>query len=176
MLVFTAGVAQAGIITFQPQWQDASALNLGNSGWSFDTEVPYWAVVEEYVAPGSDTVALGASGTTDSDPSLHISKTITNNSTFVWTDYHIVISGQGVSYVSGSASSDKFGTIVEGVNSIDFYAPQLVPIGQSVTVAFDVQIPEGMFSFGIDQTPTPEPATLGMLAMGGLALIRRKRL
>ena len=166
---------QAGITQWDPRWDDASCLDPDNSGWSYDLVEPSWTIWEEYDATVPDSAVVGCGGEANADPVMRIDKTVTNGSTFVWTDYHIVISGEGVSLVSGSATSDTFGTIVETGNVIDYYAPQSVPIGASVNVAFDIQIPEGMFDFTITQTPTPEPASLSLLAITAATLLRRRR-
>ena len=172
-----AGGAQAGIIDWNPEWTDSTPLDLDNSGWlAFDYDTNTWTVWENYVAGESDWAAVSCVGGTDSDPLIHVVKTVTNDSTFVWTDYHIEISGsEGVSYVSGSATSDVFNTIIESGGTIDFYAPNSVPIGGDVTFEFDIIIPAGGFSFDISQTPTPEPGTIVLLSLGALALIRRRR-
>jgi hypothetical protein len=123
---------------------------------------------------------LALTGNTDTDPSLHIVKSILNDSTFEWTDYHVVVTGSaGVSYIPGSAASDRFQVIVPtiepGSATLDFYAPLSVPIGDTVTIAFDVILPAGMFSLNIDQRPTPEPFTMLLMSMGGMVLLRRRR-
>jgi MYXO-CTERM domain-containing protein len=175
-LLALASAAQAGIVQWTPSWVDSLALDVANSDLNGgDPGLGTWAVTESYVADRSTSVVIGSTGFADSDPSLHISKDVTNDSTFAWTDYHIIIGGEGVTYVPGTASSDRFGIIVPTGNTIDFYAPATVPIGSTVNVSFDILIPAGSFNFSITQTPTPEPATLGVLAAGGLALLRRRR-
>ena len=175
VVFIAAGPLQAGITQWNPRWDDDSCLDPDNSGWSYDPAGPSWTIWEDYDATAPDSAVVGCGGEADSDPVLKIDKTITNGSTFVWTDYHIVISGEGVSLVSGSATSDTFGTIVEAGNVVDYYAPASVPIGGSVNVAFDIEIPAGTFDFTITQTPTPEPASLCLLAVGAAALLRRRR-
>jgi len=36
-------------------------------------------------------------------------------------------------------------------------------------------VPDGITEFTIRQTPIPEPASLALLGIGGLALLRRRR-
>ena len=176
IVVFTAATAlQAGITQWNPRWDDDSCLDPANSGWSYDPAGPSWTIWEDYDATVPDSAVVGCDGEADSDPIVHIDKTIANGSTFVWTDYHIVVSGVGVTVVANSATSDTFGTIVEVGNVIDYYAPNSVPIGNSVNIAFDILIPAGLFDFTITQTPTPEPTSLLLLAAGGVALLRRRR-
>ena len=174
-----AGSAQAGIIDWHAQWMDNSPFDMEHTGWSWDGGNESWAVWENYVAPVIDQSASQCWGEADTDPTIHITKTITNGSTFDWTDYHLVVTGSaGVSYDVGSAVSDVFGTVVEtaivGGYTIDFYAPNSVPIGTDVTIDLDITIPAGNFTFDISQTPTPEPGSMALLLMGGLALLRRR--
>ncbi len=179
-VVFVLGaVAQAGVIEWHAAWLDNSPLNLPTTGWSWNWGTETWTVWEDYVAPIIDESASTCWGVADVDPNIHVEKTITNNSSFAWTDYHMEVTGSaGVTYVPGSATSDVFGTIIEtpitGGWAIDFYAPLTVPIGTDVTIDLDITIPVGGFSFDISQMPTPEPTTLSLLLLGGLALFRRR--
>lgn len=174
LVVFGVAAASAGVTEWSAWWVDNSPLDLEHSGWSFDWGTETWNVWERYVAPEIDESITGCGGQADVDPLISIVKTITNDSTFEWTDYHVAVTGSaGVSYVPGSATSNVFGTIVENGNMIDFFAPNSVPIGGSVTIAFDVQVPAGGFTFDISQTPTPEPASALLFGLGALLLRRR---
>ena len=166
--------AQAGITQWSPQWTDTSGLNQAASGWQWSAATLDWNVWESYVAPAPDAVAFGASGSADTDPTIHITKTVTNGSTFDWTSYQIVVTGSaGVGYVPGSATSDKFATVGEVGNTITYTAPLSVLQGQSVTFNFDVTIPAGLFSFNIQQTPAPEPTSFALLGLAAAFLRRR---
>lgn len=176
LVVALAGVAtaSAGISNWQAIWLDNSPYDMNATGWTWNSQALTWTQWESYVAPGQDLAIAQATAFADVDPIIHITKTVTNGSTFAWTDYHIGVSGSaGVGYIAGSATSNVFGTIVENGNNIDFYAPNVVPIGGTVTFAFDVLIPAGPFSFDISQLPTPEPASFALLGLGAL-LIRRR--
>ena len=174
------GIADAGIQTWHAAWRDNSPFDMANTYWNFSgngTTEPYaWDVTEDYIAPTLDQSVSWCWGSADVDPVIQVRKAIKNDSTFVWTDYHVVVSGSpGVDYVPGTATSDTFGTIVEGPGGvIDFYAPATVPIGGVLRIAFDIVIPPGSFSFDISQMPTPEPSALALLGFGALAVLRRK--
>ena len=166
--------AQAGMINWSAEWTDSSPLNLDNC--EVDLVGETLLITEDYVAAAVDSYSLQCSGEASTDPVIHVVKTVTNNSTFVWTDYHVEITGsQGVYYDPNSATSDVFGTIVENGWQIDFYAPNSVPIGNDVTLEFDIVVPEGEFTFDIDQTPTPEPVTLTVLGLGTVVLLKFRR-
>ena len=168
-----AGVAQAGITSWNPYWDASTALDPTYSGWQWSSPTT-WDVWESYVGSTPTGITVGCDGSADADPTIHISKTVTNGSTFDWTSYQIVISGSaGVGYVPGSATSDKFSGIGAVGNTITYSAPLTVLQGQAVTFGFDITIPAGLFSFDIQQTPTPEPVSLLMFGLGALFLRRR---
>ena len=178
VLLAAAAVANAAITDWHAAWVDNSPFNMANTGWNWNAAGPQWTVWEDYVAPVSDTSISNCWGTADSDPTIHIVKEVTNGSTFVWTDYHIAITGSAdVYYIAGSATSDRFQTKVESPAGtpwmIDFYVPNPVAIGDTVTFTFDIHIPAGNFQFNIDQYPTPEPASAMLLGLGALLLRRR---
>ena len=176
-ILVCASVAQAGVSNWNAWWTDSSPYDLNQSGFGFDYGTETWSVWEAYAVPEVDTGATGCSGLADSDPIIHIEKEITNGSTFDWYSYHVAVTGSaGVSLVAGSATSNVFGTIIYGPpGTVNFYAPLPLPIGYTVTIAFDILVRAGSFSFDISQTPgpIPEPATGLVLALAGL-LIRRR--
>lgn len=176
VVMVLAGGAQAGITNWTNWWVDDSSLDPANSTLDFDQDTYVWAIGENYVAGEPDTNTAGCGAETDVDPIIHVVKTITNSSSFVWTGYQVVISGSsGVGYIAGSADSDVFETVIEDGNTIDFCAPQSVGLGEDVTIEFDVLIPTiGQFNFNISQTPIPEPATMGLLAFIGVGLLKRR--
>jgi hypothetical protein len=165
------GLAGAGITKLQNSWLDKEELISGTINWVDSAST--LQLVETWDTMGS--VTSSTTGTADVDPVIHITKQINNDTGFAWTDYHLQISGQGAAYVPGSATSDRFSTIVENGNNIDFFSPLIVPVNDSVTLGFDIKVPSGTFSFSISQTPTPEPATIGLLGLGALTIIRRRR-
>jgi len=175
VILAISAAAGAAITTWEAWWVDAAPLDTDLSGWQFDWDTNTWTVWEEYTAPHLATARAACHVVADGEPIIHVSKTVHNNSTFVWTDYHVVVAGADVGYVPGSATSDVFQTIEETGNVIDFYAPDEVPICTEVTIEFDIQIPTGDFTFDISQTPTPEPGALALLTIGALGLLRRRR-
>ena len=171
LILFFGGLAGAGITNLQNSWLDKDELISGTINWVDSAST--LQLLETWGAMGS--VTSSTIGAADVDPFIHIIKQINNDSGFAWTDYHIQISGQGAAYIPGSATSDRFSTVVENGNNIDFFSPLIVPVNDSVTLGFDIQVASGTFSFSISQTPTPEPATIGLLGLGALTILRKKR-
>lgn len=165
--------APAGIIEWDAEWVDATPLDVDASGWSLTTDPAAWQLWESYVAPEADRVIARTAGTTVGRQVIHIEKQVTNNSTFDWTGYSVEVTGSaGVTYVPGSAISDAFGTITENGNEL-LFGDGTVPMTGTVTIEFDVSIPQGGFEFDIHQQPVPEPAALVLLLAGPFLLRRR---
>jgi PEP-CTERM motif-containing protein len=121
---------------------------------------------------GLDPLSLRISGMTNSDPIIEIIKSVTNTSGSTWLGYKIGLSPNTNSFVSGSASSDKFTLLSATPNLLTFGLPSPVPTGQTVTFDFKVNIPDtGPFQFDLSQSPVvPEPAS-AVLAVLGVGLL-----
>jgi hypothetical protein len=117
---------------------------------------------------GLDPLNLRISGRTDSDPTIEIMKAVTNTSGSTWVGYTIGLAPASNSFVSGSASSDKFTLLSATPNLLTFGLPSPVPSGQTVTFDFKVNIPDtGPFQFDLSQRPVvPEPASVSLAVVG----------
>jgi hypothetical protein len=134
--------------------------------------------------------------TAPDDPTLRITQYITNDTTFEWTDYHITIGmNKTFSFVSGGLVMPDGWTanIIGPTDGLPL--PGDTPHGtgwvatinyvmgpEGSPIALDA---EGMFGFKVlfagsveyctAQVPTPEPATIGLLGLGAMALLRRRK-
>ena len=162
-------VAQARIANFQCTFPND--LQQVNHTWVFDEQNVELSLAEVIEAVGSDPLLL--SGDTDGDQTLHVVKAVENQTGVTWTGYELHLSGAGVSFVAPVGSS-HFLTWNVTANLIEYFSPNPVPHGDTVVLDFYINVQEsGLFSFTLTQAPIPEPATLGLLALGGLLLRRR---
>lgn len=198
-LVFAAAPASAGILGMSMSAGDISSLHLPDGSWDYgptgdwyyevsptDSTYAQAYMYEEWVSGRS--VDFDMTIEADTDPNVRIVKTLDNDTNFAWTDFHIDLipqPGLGPIVVNpASVDSDRFSDVMvmnnpDGSANIWWFSnfglgDTPVQIGEYVTLDFTFNIP-GTVAFKMRQTPTPEPAGLALLTLGGLALIRRKR-
>jgi hypothetical protein len=128
----------------------------------------------------------------DLDPTVLIAQTVGNHTDFAWTDYHITI-GMNKTFsilTTGvitpanwiyNVSAVTPGIIPNGggsgyVGTIDYYigTGNQIDIGQSGDFGFKVSF-LGSVNFTTELIPTPEPATITLISIGALALLRKKK-
>ena len=73
---------------------------------------------------GLDPLDLRVAGTSTSDPTIEITKSVTNSSGSTWVGYQIGVSGGSNTFVSGSASSDTLTLASETSNLLTFGLPE----------------------------------------------------
>ena len=164
------GIAQAGVTDFQCTFpNDPQEIY---HTWTFDYQDLELTLAEAINGGGADH--LMGSGEADGDPTIHVVKSVENQTGVPWTGYELHLSGAGVSFVPPTVSS-HFLTSNLTANLIEYFSPNPVPNGDTVVLDFYINVAEaGLFSFTLTQIPIPEPATLGLLALGGLLLRRRR--
>lgn len=123
---------------------------------------------------------------TPEDPIVWIVEQVENQTDFIWTDYHIDIGmTKPFSIIGVVAPPDWTWAITQPVGgqpipnggtgwlgSVDYYAGTPIQIGQSGQFGLVISF-LGSVEFCTEQIPTPEPASLVLLALGSLLLRRR---
>ncbi len=137
---------------------------------------------------------------TELDPTVHFLENITNDTGFAWTGYTIyirmnktfrflpptaIVAPAGWTYVFNPdvLVYTTFGGTLPGDPSTQGYVGSVTysmgtgsPIAKGGTANFGFKIQfAGSASYCTEQTPVPEPISLVMFAMSGLALIRLRR-
>ncbi|MCB9852956.1 MAG: PEP-CTERM sorting domain-containing protein [Phycisphaerales bacterium] len=195
-----AGVVQTSVaatitgITQQPVGNVNSVIDTGDGTWDMDEDWGYnepqnrvW-MNETWIGSYGDNLGIDSTidvSDTRGATSINFRKNLNNTTNFDWTDFHIDLlpnpSGGAISNVTALPNA-AFGNVMvmdnmDGTYSIwwdNFTGGSGVPIGGMTSLDFSLDI-TGSIAFKMVQHPTPEPATLSLLAIGGLALIRRRR-
>jgi hypothetical protein len=181
--VLISTFAQAGITDYECVFPNDDNIH----DWTFvldDNDTPGNAsddfysltLIETINVSGPDEVVF--SGFTDDDPIIHYTKTVTNNTDFDWTGYELILSGTNVSFdYTNLPTSDVFLNVdISDPMKIVFSSPDIVYIGGTVVLDFDVLVPDsGSFQICLEQIAIPEPATLLLLGLGGVVLLRKRR-
>ena len=143
---------------------------------------------------GLFVVSQGGSVYADAQPSEGwVDMTLINSSGLAWGDVHFEIGsllGSDVSNVDIvdvdpfelTTSQSPFTYVIDNLpatgSTLDyyFYSDPVLP-GDSVDFAFYIDNTTDKVNFTLTVWPTvvPEPATIGLMALGGLALLRKRR-
>ena len=160
-MVLLGNPAQGGLISF--------SSSAGDSTWSSsgaEISQDFWLA-----AP------LATDITAEAHSDFGITATVSNMSNITWTGYVLSLDPQGeATFVQGTANSTVFGTThYPDLWTIEFLAPEPVLPGQTVTLRFDIRIPDnGAYTFTLTQSPIPEPATAILFLFGSLIALRQR--
>jgi hypothetical protein len=181
------GIASADFVDDSCTVEFADDPLLEQHSYTFDYTTDTLYLHEGTVDAVGPDPSLTCWGDIDSDPVLAIVEDATNDSGVTWTGWKLELDpNDNDTFLVDSThtpSSDYFGsyTLSTDAKTLTFHAPTAVPDGDTVELTFYINVPyEGgggtePFSFTLTQTAIPEPMTLSLLSLGGLALLRRKR-
>lgn len=190
-----AGSASAGITDINitgafgnQNWDNSNGWNEGEEwGWfipnTSDTTKGTGWTVEHWVAGGPAHLRIEVLA--DSDPDVTITKSLVNSTGFAWTSFEIdlnqVLPFAVPTAYAGSLGSSRFSSnsTVNGLTGASMTWTQSgtdTPVlpGESVSFFFTFNIP-GSVVVEMVQTPIPTPGALGLLGLGGLVALRRRR-
>jgi len=195
VVFLSAGVSMADVMTL-PLVLDSGWDATINDSENVDIVVDAINVVEDYVVieifknfRDFDTpIVIDFESSPNAVNIIRISdENIVNLTGVDWTDYHweiINVTGGTATFADpGDFSVAPFDTKVLTLDTLDAFGGgpvldgSVFAPGQNSGPLDIVTDPAGveLVSFTLVQYPTPEPATLAVLALGGLVLLRRRR-
>jgi hypothetical protein len=182
--LFATAVASADIVGIDIANDGDGAINsvatpvfAGDSGTVTVMGDQFWAHGHMVGTITSDTAL---------DPTLIMHNLIDNDTGVAWTSYQVNVKMSTVFTLSNDVAYDPSDwtssitqpTLVgsEYIGSVLFTAGTPVGVGDTFEFGYRVSFDGATsYQFCQEMVPVPEPATMGLLALGGLAVLRRRR-
>ena len=154
--------------------------------WTFDYDLQELAITDIiYELDLGPYAHITIVGSVDHDSTFSVVRTITNNTGVTWTAYILESGGTIVPGSAGFVPESAESTKLEAITYperwiIEFWEPPPVLDGESFSVRFDMESnntihSEGSFDVLLMQNFIPEPTTIALFGLGGLALLRTRR-
>jgi len=157
--------------------------------WGHETTesgVTYLMNVSGDQSGSSGTLETSVTTDTTTDPTLVVGNDVNNDTGFTWTGYDVSVSMSNpfslynalVTTPSDWTASVTAPALIGGqyVGYIDYSAGTPIPNGGELDFQYTLQFTGSLsYSFTETVTPVPEPASIGLLTMGVVALLARRK-
>lgn len=150
--------------------------------WSFDYELQLLTITD-LVHGIYQGRCIQVSGSTDSESRFTIVENVTNRTGVALTGYALLLDNSIITenvIVEGSVQATRFPEVHQtSSRRVEFVWPEAIPDRESFTIQFDVisrgMDPDRLLSLWLCRTAVPEPGTITLLGLCGLALLRTRR-
>ena len=177
VIAFRSTVVQAGVIDLWCYIYNDPLQSTHSCNFDYDLQQ---LVIADTIYVLDPPGGVGLWGSVDSDSTFSVTRTITNNTGVAWTGYELrctpTISPGYAEIVRDTIESTHLQTMTFPDRwTAEFSGSPPVLTGESFTIQFDMHAPGPEFDDVLYQKFIPEAATIALLGLGALHLVKRQR-